>query len=233
MTLLDELLEIVPDEPGWVDTRGVLLEGPELFGNVDGWVAVRPGARVLIACGRPSAEVIEEARAAAEPEFDVLATGEAIARMEAALGMRATRAFIHAVGPGGLRQPSGLPEAMLLAADAPLDHLHKALRREVEEVIGLRPVGVVVEDGLPVSFCYPTLVTEGYWDITIETLEGYRRAGRAAAAFHRVEPEMRATGRAPVWGAAENNPASLGLAAGLGFVPVAEVAVFELVDWGA
>jgi len=227
VTLLDQLLEIVPDEPGYVDTRGVLLEGPELFGNADGWVGVRPDRRLLIACGAPSPEVIGAARAGVEPEFEALATGEAIPLMELALGRPATRAFIHEVGAGGLHQLPGLPVATLLAVDVPLDHLHTALRREIAEVIGLRPIGVVVEDDRPVAFCYPVLVTERYWDVTIETLEGYRRGGRAAAAFHRVELEMRATGRVPVWGAAENNPASLALAAKLGFVPVAEVAVFE------
>ena len=86
---------------------------------------------------------------------------------------------------------------------------------------------MVLEEDLPVSVCLPTLVTERFWDVSIETVEGYRRSGRAAAAFLRVEREMRSKGLTPVWGAAENNPASLALAAKLGFVPVAEVAWFE------
>jgi hypothetical protein len=231
MSLLDRLLEIVPDEPGWVDTRGVLLEGPELFGSLDGWVAVRPDRRVLIAAGSPSHEAIDAARAAAEPAFDTLATGSAIPLISEALAMPPTRAFIHEVAPGGLATLTGLPHAELLSPDAPLDHLPTALNREVDEVIGSRPIGVVVEEGLPVSFCYPTLVTERHCDVTIVTLEGYRRGGRAVAAFQRVELELCSTGKVPVWGAAEDNPASLELAAKLGFVPVAEVAIFEQTDW--
>jgi hypothetical protein len=233
VSLLQQLLEIVPDEPGWVDTRGVLLEGPELFGNLEGWVAVRPDRRVLIAAGRPDRQTIDAARAAAEPKFDALATGEAIGALEEALAMPATCALIHEVGPDGLRELSDLPAADLMAPDAPLDHLSTVFRHELEQVRRRRPVGVVVESGLPVSFCYPTLVTERHWDITIVTLDGYRRGGRACAAFQRVEREMRATGRAPIWGATVENTASLALAARLGFTPVAEVAVFELSDWEA
>ena len=77
------------------------------------------------------------------------------------------------------------------------------------------------------SVCYPTLVTERHWDVSIETVEGYRRGGRAAAAFFRIEREMRRSGRQPVWGAARDNPASLGLAEKLGFVPVVEIAWFD------
>ena len=227
MTLLQELLAAVPDEPGWVDTRGVLLERPELFGDLEGWVALRPDRRLLIAAGDPSPRVILAARAAAHSDAEAVATGRAISRLESAWDVRATRAIIHEVGLHGLSIPADLPEATLLAPGAPLDHLHAEWQREIGDLLGRRPIGVVLEGDLPVSVCLPTLVTEKYWDVSIETVEGYRCAGRAAATFLRVEREMRSAGLEPVWGAAQTNPASLALAVKLGFVPTAEVAWFE------
>ena len=188
---------------------------------------MRPDRRLLVAGGTPGPEVIRAAVAAARPRAEAVATGPAVRLLEDGLQRRATRAIIHRIGPAGLTEIPDLPSASVLAPDLPLDHLHGELRREVDETLGLHPIGVVLDGETPVSFCYPTLVTERYWDITIETLEGYRRSGRAAAAFFRVEREMRLTGRQPVWGAAENNPASLALAAKLGFVPVAEVGWIE------
>jgi len=87
-------------------------------------------------------------------------------------------------------------------------------------------VAVVLEEGVPVSLCYPALVTESFWDVTIETVEGYRRGGRAVAAFLRLESEMRDSGLEPVWGALESNAASLALAAKLGFERVGAIRVF-------
>jgi RimJ/RimL family protein N-acetyltransferase len=68
--------------------------------------------------------------------------------------------------------------------------------------------------------------TETLWDVSIETLEGYRRKGLAARAARTMIRYMRRRGRAPVWGALEANLASRSLAARLGFVENAGVAVF-------
>ena len=64
--------------------------------------------------------------------------------------------------------------------------------------------------------------------VSIETLEGFRRRGRGAAAFLRLAQEMRLSGLEPVWGAVEDNTASVALAKRLGFVPVGEGAILEL-----
>ena len=77
-------------------------------------------------------------------------------------------------------------------------------------------------------FCFPTVVTERFWDVTIETRESYRRRGLAVAAFLRAVDEMRQTGREPVWGAEEDNVASLRLAEKLGFVYAATIWVFDV-----
>lgn len=90
------------------------------------------------------------------------------------------------------------------------------------------PVAAGLVDGVPVSFCFPTVVTEKFWDVTIETRESYRRRGLAVAAFLRAVDAMRQTGREPVWGAEEDNVASLRLAEKLGFVYAATIWVFDV-----
>ena len=65
------------------------------------------------------------------------------------------------------------------------------------------------------------------WDISIDTLEGYRRQGHAARCVSYLVAEMRRRGKEPVWAAEETNPPSLRLAAKLGFVPVDELVLFR------
>jgi GNAT superfamily N-acetyltransferase len=79
-----------------------------------------------------------------------------------------------------------------------------------------------------VSFCYPVWQTERLWDVSIETLEPYRRRGLGARAARTLIRHMRKTGRAPVWGALETNSGSRRLAAGLGFLETAGIAVFTV-----
>ena len=79
----------------------------------------------------------------------------------------------------------------------------------------------------PVSFCYAGAMTESLWDVSIDTLPGYRRRGYAALCVTYLIYHMLAKGRHPVWQALEDNPASWRLARKLGFVPVDELALFE------
>jgi GNAT superfamily N-acetyltransferase len=88
------------------------------------------------------------------------------------------------------------------------------------------PMAAVWADGRPVSFCYPVWQTETWWDVSIETLEPYRRSGLGARAARALIRYMRQSGRAPVWGALETNHGSRALAARLGFVETAGIAVF-------
>ena len=100
--LRDHWLGIFVDEPCWIDTRGVLLEGPELHGDSSGCVAVRRGGRLLVAMGSPPEAAFESALEQAHSEADLLATGEAIAVTREHLAIDGERALIHALGADGL-----------------------------------------------------------------------------------------------------------------------------------
>jgi hypothetical protein len=80
--------------------------------------------------------------------------------------------------------------------------------------------------GRAVAFCYPVLRTESWWDISIETLEAYRRQGHAGRAVRAMTRHMWQTGRSPVWGATATNTPSLMLARSLGFQEVGRLSVF-------
>ena len=225
--LLASLLETVPDEPALIDTRGVLLERPTLFGDAAGFLAVREGGRLLVASGAPDAETFERARELARPEAELVASGEAIHHVQQHLGCAGEGAHVHAAGPGGLRRDLEKPAAVLLDTAASLDALSADIAREIRDLRGRRPVAAVMEGGVPVSVCYPVMVTERYWDVSIETLPDYRRGGRAGAAFLCLERVMRGKDLEPVWGAVESNAASLALAAKLGFERVGEIRLFS------
>jgi predicted GNAT family acetyltransferase len=87
-------------------------------------------------------------------------------------------------------------------------------------------MAAVWADGRPVSFCYPVWQTETLWDVSIETLDGYRRRGLGARAARTLIRHMRRSGRSPVWGALDTNAASRALAARLGFLETGGLAVF-------
>ena len=97
-----------------------------------------------------------------------------------------------------------------------------ASRREYElDWVSRRPMAVALADGRPVSVCYAAFTTETLWDVSVETAEPYRRRGLAAACFRALAAHMGERGKLPTWGAMLDNPASLGLAAKLGFVRAA------------
>jgi predicted GNAT family acetyltransferase len=62
-------------------------------------------------------------------------------------------------------------------------------------------------------------------DVSIDTLEPYRRRGHASKVVHFLVEHYAAQGRQPVWGALVSNRASLALAERLGFAPVDALSV--------
>ncbi len=126
---------------------------------------------------------------------------------------------------------SGRCEVLGLAEGGPEPQF---VARELEEsedravcVVGRPPADAMLADGRPVSFCYAADETEGLWDISIDTLEPYRRQGYAARCVSYMVDEMRRRGKEPVWAAEETNLPSMRLAAKLGFVPVDGLLLFR------
>lgn len=258
-SLLAVTLSRVPDEPRWIDTRGMLLSGradvipaPPPAGQLTGaaLVVVRDSALVSIV-GRPPSPLIEDVVASLAGDVNVLAQMEDADYVARALaGWRRRRAIVHILPAARLRELAPDPQARVFTMEsAPrLDHVPEVLRRELLDALKGRtvsrfvpgvlpppratvsrvtvPMAAVWSDGRPVSFCYPVWQTEKLWDVSIETLEAYRRLGFGARAARTLIYHLRGSARSPVWGALESNAGSRALAARLGFVEAGGLAVF-------
>jgi GNAT superfamily N-acetyltransferase len=247
---LIELARLVPDEPRWIDYRGLLASGRcRVWAEPDpvrGFVARALDEPFAAVWGEPGEEAVRAAIAGRGSLDDVLvAPGPGAEAVAAALpGWQAERVTFHVL-PGPI-QPDRLPaidppagaDLAMLAPESPpvapdLAGLPPALRSEVAVLLArVRPLIVARvppgDAGRIVSVCSAPWETETLWDVSIETLPGHRRRGLAAACFAALARWM-AVERAkrPVWGAHESNPASLALAARLGFVRDSELLTYR------
>jgi GNAT superfamily N-acetyltransferase len=209
------------------------------------------GLGEILSCGAEPGDVLVRARAhsllsvAGDPPLEALAEAAAESAARVVLcqpraahetarwlpGWRSVAARIHSLSGEEPRAPAALPAAMQIGILPPTDatrlaHLPQALRTEIEDALGGGHVTAAFVENQPVSFCYPVYETRALWDISIDTLEPFRRRGLAAACAEFLIDHMRRHGKEPVWGALEDNPASLELARQLGFTPVDEMTVF-------
>lgn len=226
MAPLDQLLAQLPDIPRWVELRAELIDQSAILHGTAEHGVVREGdGQTLYALGAPSRQILSEALRAA-PTAELLAAPESQPHLAQVLGAAGTRASLSR-----LLHPERLPadgETRLLGprdgqclASLPAD-----LRDELTQVLQRGPLAVALCAGVPVSFCYAGAVSETLWDISIDTLAPYRRRGFAGQAVSAMVRHMRGLGRPPVWGAAEDNPASFRLAEKLGFAVVDHLFVF-------
>jgi GNAT superfamily N-acetyltransferase len=234
---------------GGVDVMGVREDGGPHF-------VVRDNATGLISVvGRPDAgavrEMLSATRGSTEP---LLAPGEdpdyvasllpGWRRQEAVLHLLASSASLPRFlvgGTGGMIatpwvDPEVLPverrgddivirflsTAELAAATGITD----ALRRELTVAVLRGRLAATFVNGVPASFCYAASVTETLWDVSIDTLEPFRRRGYAGLCVAYVIDQMAREGKRPVWGATASNGPSLRLASKLGFRPVDRMTVF-------
>jgi len=89
------------------------------------------------------------------------------------------------------------------------------------------PIAVALEGGRAATFCYAGSITETLWDVSIDTLEPYRRRGHATKAVSFLIEHYAARGKQAVWGALVSNVESAALAARLGFAPVGSLLVLS------
>ncbi|MGH9367968.1 MAG: GNAT family N-acetyltransferase [Thermoanaerobaculia bacterium] len=235
--MLSELAGRLPDLPRWVETRAMLLSGrSELVGTPGPGPAdflVR-GTDFGLFCvaGSPDLSPLPPAVAhhGGREVLCLPASAEAVAAQ--LREWTGSRAVIHShpapeAVTGGEDSPAG-GVSMLSPRDAgSLAHLPQALREELVTALGFTHVAAAFAEGLSVSFCYTASETETLWDISIDTLEPWRGRGLARACCEFLIAHMSRHGKAPVWGALEQNAASMKMAERLGFVPVDELVVFE------
>jgi hypothetical protein len=229
----DALLARLPDLPRWVELRALLLTGRcdvVALEHDPLAAAVAAGAfRSAFVVGRPPFAAMGEALAIAGESGTLIAPGESVAWVQDALPeLRPERAILHELAPG-VEVIAGDPGTVrhLHPSEIEMLTLPDDLREELRaaESAGT-PIAAVLAEEMPVSFCYAGSVTESLWDVSIDTLEPWRRRGYAARAARFEIARFLRLGRRPVWGAVESNAGSRGLASRLGFVPVDELWIF-------
>jgi hypothetical protein len=233
----------LPDQPRWLETRGMLLGGrAQITGGTSvetGFVArlVDGAVSVVAVVGRASPAAIARASDNLTAMTPILVQTDNAEHVASALAAapgdpwQPERAILHRLSVQPSPPPFSDSDVRLLSAGDVLDHLPPGLRYEITHASRLVPIAVVVQDGRPVSFCYACWMTETLWDVSIDTLESGRSRGLGATAVTFMIDVMRQGGREPVWGALESNASSLRLASKLGFRPVDEVVCFSRGSW--
>lgn len=243
--LIRQLIAKLPDEPRWIDVRGMLFSGhAQVIGDSIGQgivVKVQHDALSAIGIvGRPPARAILAAVDGVTDMTPVVVQLEDAEWVGQCLGARAgqgeawtsERTIAHRLRPDAWPEPGCVDvDVRLLAATDPLAHLPAGLRHEMTHATAFAPVAAVIVDGQPASFCYPVWRTETLWDVSIDTLGPYRRRGLAMRAVHFMIDRLRREGLQPVWCAIESNTPSLRLAAKLGFEPESSFMVFSRGPW--
>lgn len=218
----------------------------------DGFVVELASRALLSAIDRPSPSLIAQRARPMEGDVNVLVAPEDAAPVAAALPEWVSRRVrLHAL-PHPQAWESEPDEDVIIATreQAPsLEHVPEGLRHEIIEAleghpparfvpgtlperrpedasVTAVPVAFALVDGRAVAFCYPVLQTERYWDVSVDTVEGYRGRGLAGRAARAMIRHMGRLGKSPVWGALESNAASLGAARRLGFVETGRLLVF-------
>lgn len=236
-----KLLAQVPDEPVWIEARAALLDSEGgIYGDERGFVARSDSLRLAGIVGRASEEVIRAALANIEMssvggQWAVVAPGGVTPAVGAAMsgmaGWRQANADVFLEPESGLRvSPStaGVAVEWLDAnRGALVDDLPPELADELRLALERTKVAAAWVDGRPVSFCYVPCESETLWDISISTLDGYRRRGLAAATVHWLAGIQRDRGKHAVWGAHSHNTPSRRLARKLGFVWSGRLELFE------
>lgn len=218
----------IADEPRWLEAFALLADptahcealgppvassGPDVV-EPAAWLLHHDAAGLGVVVGQPSAarwtDVLHQ-----HPGLAILFDDGYHALTEAA-----QRAGRHVVSVSFALQTEPAPVlegAAPLEVAETLDHVEPVLRAELTRVRNDRTIWAVRVDGLPVAFAYAGWRSPTWFDVSVDTVREFRQLGLATIAVAALLKDEIAQGRAPVWGAVEDNLASQRLAAKLGF----------------
>ncbi len=198
-----ELLSDLPDLPRWVEARGMLLSGRGAI--------VERTAR--------SADSVSRRRRCCSPWWCVgidptrwpghrvkcRASSASSARprpkrqwprsSRAAVARRATSSFSCRPHARGV---AGKPRAPGCCATTSTDSsttCRRSCAASCATPAAYSPIAAAFADERPVSFCYSGWETETHWDVSIDTLDGYRRRGLGDGGVDLPDPPLRRAGQ--------------------------------------
>jgi len=221
------LADSLPDIPRWIETRSMLLAGEgEILGLTEDPLAfvIRDTRTSFVAViGRPPEDAIREALHRTGEDAYLIVQEDDEPYVHPLVPRFVSYPAVLHLQSDSSRLPEVPPGAVEFIQDDDLarsEGVPDALRSELRTVLLHTQIAAAIVDGRPVVFCYAGAETETLWDISIDTLEPYRRQGYAALAVAFLIGQMWRRRKRPVWGAEEQNAASMGLARKLGFTPV-------------
>ncbi len=243
------LLGVLPDDPMHVEARGLLLGRPgavvigDSVGGRGGFVFA-PKHGIAAGFGEPPLELAEELRDVADGhgmvqegiELHVPFAGadDWMARSDTRLLCEhRIQTFDDSDDPDALAVRWGSllrHENVLLksAGDALLETLPRALRGEFAAMDPWPVVVASLAGGSIASIASAFVETEGYFDVSIDTVGDFRRAGFGTSCAAALIQHQAARGKRPVWMVRGKNLASLALSQKLGFRDAGLVVGIEL-----
>jgi hypothetical protein len=235
---LADVAGLLPDAPQWIEVRSMLLHGhARLIGSVDTspptFVALHSDGDQAVVVGRASraaileaASVAHEILAAAEDESWITGVLPSWKVESAVLFRRPATLFLPRIPATSVRFLA--PEELAALTANPGPNMPETLCDELRWAQATdTPIAAAFDGGSPAAFCYAGSISETLWDVSIDTLEPYRRRGHALNAATFLIEHYASCGKQPVWGALVSNHASAALAARLGFAPVGSLLVFS------
>jgi len=219
-------LAAIPDTPVTVETRALAQDAATIVHAIgDGWLLIAAQGDLACVFGAVDPVALDAILDVAAFDGDLLLpeTGTVTPAMKF-VRWKAERALIFTANAAASAAipaaASPMRPATVVRRLSPRDdlgHVPAHLRDELECACATREVFAAFCDGTPVSFAYVSLATERHGDLSIDTLDAFRRRGFGAAALRPVIAGLLARGMHPVWGAIESNGGSLALARSLGF----------------
>ena len=182
-----------------------------------------PSVMLAVVVNWDQPEALTRALAQVPREFSIVGPAEAESTLAGLLPNRdrESATLYHLPPTLGLRLNTDVRGRMLRSEEYPiLDNLPPSLRGELRDACRYSPIAVAFADDRAVSFCYSGWETETHWDVSIDTLDGYRRRGFGTAACISLIHHFARAGKTAVWGAIDSNVESTYLAKKLGFEPV-------------
>jgi hypothetical protein len=211
-----------------VEARGMLLSGRGT--TICGRPADPPAIvaavtdRLAVVVAWEDEEALARAILGVPAEFTVVAPVEAAAALAAIAPSRSGEgATLFVLPPEASSRLTPPAHGVRLLGPEDRHHLEALpprLRGEIANRFEATAMAAAFVEDRPVSFCYAGWETETLWDVSIDTLDAWRRRGLAAAAATLLIHHHSVRGRRPVWGAVDSNVASNTLARKLGFEPI-------------